>query len=177
MSVVAWDGTTLAADRMANNQGLCYAANKVSRLDDGTLLAITGYQGSANAMIAWYVAGADPETFPKWQDDKDKWSRLIVVNTRGECFWYEQYPYPTPLLNPPMAWGAGQDFALGAMLAGTDARRAVEIANELCDSCGLGVESYDARPRQTSQEALGFCPHVGGFGPPFPLCDVCSTGP
>lgn len=146
MSVVAFDGKTLAADRQATNSGLIFTASKVFRLDDGTLLGITGNIGSATAMIEWYKSGAQPADFPKWQENKDKWSRLIVVTPDGRCFWYEEFPYPSPLIEPPMAWGAGQDFAMGAMMAGADARRAVEITNEACDSCSRGVEAFDVTP-------------------------------
>jgi len=143
VSVVAWDGKTLAADRMAGNSGLCFAASKITRLDDGTLLAITGTIGTAQAMIEWYRDGADPAKYPKWQEIKDKWSRLIVVAPDAQVRCYEQFPFPTPLLQRTMAWGAGQDFAMGAMAAGADARRAVEITIDLCDSCGLGVDAFD----------------------------------
>jgi hypothetical protein len=37
--------------------------------------------------------------------------------------------------------GAGRDAAMGALRMGADAKTAVEVANELCTACGLGVDT------------------------------------
>jgi hypothetical protein len=42
--------------------------------------------------------------------------------------------------------GAGRDAAMGAMRMGADAKRAVEIANELCVGSGLGVDTLRFEP-------------------------------
>lgn len=51
MSVIVWDGETLAADRQATCAGLRYTAQKIGRLEDGSLLAWTGQQDTGGSHI------------------------------------------------------------------------------------------------------------------------------
>lgn len=93
-------------------------------------------------MAEWYEAGADPKLWPKSQEGED-WARLVVLS-EGKVFEYENTPVRQPLIAPFMAWGSGADFAMGAMAAGCNAARAVEIASGLCASCGYGVSVQSA---------------------------------
>jgi len=143
MTVIAWDGKTLAADRQGTNCGGKFAATKLFRLDDGTLLAGTGTLAAVLVMRDWYIAGADTSQYPECQKSSDDWARLVVVKPGGVVFYYEGLPVAIPSESVPAAWGSGRDFALGAMLAGADARRAVEITNMVSIDCGLGVDSAE----------------------------------
>ena len=140
MSVVAWDGKTLAADCQATCAGLATVSKKIY-LNETYIIAFTGDDDKGRELLAWYERGATVSEWPKSQDDKDRWTRLIVVQTNG-CFMYEQTPYPIPILSPFTAWGSGRDYAVGAMQAGLNAREAVEVANLHSIDCGFGVEAY-----------------------------------
>jgi hypothetical protein len=90
-------------------------------------------------MARWYEAGADPADFPKCQEDKDDWARLIVV-ADGRVMVYERHPIAFPVEDPFMAWGSGRDYAMGAMARGATAREAVEIAMRFDHHCGMGID-------------------------------------
>src|SRR6185503_3289117 len=128
MSVIVWDGKTLAADCQVSYGSTRCKVSKIRRLEDGTILAVTGSECSGALMMHWYEQGADLSNYPACQSDKDDWSRLVVVQPNGQVICYEKYPVVMPVNQFPMSWGSGQDFALGAMAMGADARKAVEIA-------------------------------------------------
>ena len=142
MSVVVWDGKTLAADRQATCGDLRMETSKMRKLSSGAIVAWTGSINCGLALAKWYESGAAPSEWPDFQKG-DKWSRLVVVEG-GEAFTYEDLPIPIPVLGLFAAWGSGSDFALGALALGADARRAVEIASRFCVSCGMGVDALDA---------------------------------
>ena len=146
MSVVAWDGKTLAADRAVNYSGTVMESRKSMRLEDGTILAWSGRAGSGWAMVEWFKCGADLEHYPSFQSNENDWVLLIVVRPGEKPVYYEQAPAVIPVFANYCAWGVGMDLALGAMAAGADARRAVEIACIHEASCGFGVDVYETIP-------------------------------
>jgi ATP-dependent protease HslVU (ClpYQ) peptidase subunit len=143
MSVIVWDGKTLAADCQVSYGATACKVSKIRRLKDGTIIASCGKECSGELMAQWYEQGADLSKYPVCQTDEDDWSRLIVVLPNGQVFCYEKYPVAVPVRQFPMAWGSGQDFALGALAMGADARKAVEIASQFSTDCGLGIEAFD----------------------------------
>lgn len=142
MSVIAWDGKTLAADRQGTICDTNVTVSKIRKSSDGTILAWVDSHEGGMAMALWFEKGADPEMLPDTQN-KDDWSRLITLLPNGQIFTYELQGIPLPILDPFAAWGAGRDFALGAMAMGADARKAVEIASKFNVYCGMGVEAFD----------------------------------
>lgn len=144
MSVVVWDGRTIAADCQATNGSLKFRISKMRRLTDGTVLAWTGIHPCGLAVARWYEDGAKREDWPASQN-KDDWSTLVVVLPNGRAFSYERFPEAIDVLDLPAAWGCGSEFALGAMAMGADARKAVEIASQFSAGCGFGVEAYDVK--------------------------------
>lgn len=143
MTVIARDGKTLAVDRQGTNCGMRFSATKLFQLEDGTVLAGTGVLGAVHRMKQWYENGADVSNYPDCQKTSDDWGRLIVVKPDGSVCYYEGQSVAIPSEDVPAAWGSGRDFAIGAMLAGADARRAVEITNQVAIDCGLGVDSAE----------------------------------
>lgn len=146
MSVVAWDGKTLAADRAASCAGLVFPSRKIWRLDCGTVVATTGAAEVGLALLRWFKEGRKRELWPAIQSDKEQWSRLIFATPEGNCYWYEMLPEKQTVESDFDAWGAGRDFALGALAMGADARTAVRVASQFSDSCGHGVEAFDLIP-------------------------------
>jgi len=149
MSVVVWDGKTLAADRKAVCNGHQFATSKSRQLVDGTVLAWTGTQPTGLLLAEWYEAGEDRSKWPASQQTEE-WAQLIVVTPNGkEVFEYGNHPVRLTIESVPFAWGMDKKFALGALAMGADARKAVEITNRLCDSCGFGVDAYDVNLSNT----------------------------
>ena len=139
MTVVAWDGTTLAADKMTSFGGLHGTTTKVHRIGE-VLVAGCGTAALMQEMLRWVEGGCDPEKFPDQQRDSRESVSLLVVRKDGPLHQYETTPWPLVLHNKQWAIGSGRDFAMAAMYLGKTAREAVEIASVLCCDCGNGVD-------------------------------------
>lgn len=142
MTIVAWDGKSIAADRQSTCVGLKETVTKIKVTDNGTIMAATGSYGGGLILMDWYDKGAKAEDYPSFQQDDDKWCRLIVFESGQQSPQvYEQHPVPLYFQDKFQAWGSGRDYALGAMAAGATAEEAVKITNAHCIDCGLGVDS------------------------------------
>jgi|ERR1035437_4350763 ATP-dependent protease HslVU (ClpYQ) peptidase subunit len=143
MSVVAFDGIHIAADRQGTSGEYINRSTKIRRLLNGDVIAWTGTSENGLAVAQWYEAGADPALWPASQKGED-WSRLIVVS-KGRVFTYEQLPIKRLIEDRFSAWGSGRDFALGALANGASAVEAVKVASKLSASCGMGFNSFRVR--------------------------------
>ena len=143
MSVIAWDGHTLAADKRASLGTLIKTTTKIFRIGD-SLCAYAGDAAGGEEMLAWFSNGAKPADFPAGQRGDD-WSGLLVIR-EGEILKYEQSPYPVRFEDKFFAIGCGRDFALAAMHLGHDARSAVEVAIALDSGCGNGIDMLRLDP-------------------------------
>jgi ATP-dependent protease HslVU (ClpYQ) peptidase subunit len=148
MSVIAWDGRTMAADKRACLGTLIRTTTKICRVGEGAGEALCAYAGDAaggEELLAWFRDGAKPADFPASQRDRENWSGLLVVKRTG-VFKYEYSPYPVRFNDKFFAIGSGRDFALATMHLGYDARTAVEVAIALDSGCGNGVDTlaFDA---------------------------------
>lgn len=138
MSVIAWDGRVLAADKRACIGSLIRTTTKVFKLS-GALAAYAGDADSGEALLAWFKNGAVPADFPSSQHG-DMWAGLMVVYPNGDIHKYERTPYPIKFPPQIFAIGSGRDFALAAMHLGEDAVRAVGVACVFDSGCGNGVD-------------------------------------
>lgn len=140
MTVIAWDGKTLAADKRAVLAG--FKGGTVTKIHrwDGGLCAFSGDFALGVAMLEWLRAGAKPSEFPQRQRTDD-WVSFMVVHEDGRVVRYEKDPVALPFENVPQAMGSGRDYALAAMHLGFDARRAVEVACALDNGCGNGIDT------------------------------------
>jgi hypothetical protein len=137
MTVVAWDGRTLAADRMANCNGHPRSVTKVFRLDPFRLVAVTGISHKAHEILEWLRdPNREQDKFPRGDD-----AHVYVVYRDGTAECYEGGPIPVPIVERQFAAGAGRDYALAALYLGYDARRAVEVACALDIYCGNGIDT------------------------------------
>ena len=142
MTVIAWDGQTLAADKRAvSGGGIARPCTKIE-LFGNDLLAMTGSWDVAAEMREWYKEGANPATFPA-EARKDT-STLIVISPGGLIRTWAAGPYPMIVEATQCAWGSGRDFAEAAMHLGFDAKRAVEVASHFQSDCGNGVDTLAA---------------------------------
>ncbi len=146
MTTVAWDGKTLAADGCSWSGGVRRRVRKVFKIrhsERGELLvAFAGQQAFCVLVLEWLRGKGeqpDPAQFYE-RDDFDKQCAVIIDKHRrvwslsNTLVWCE-------MLEPIFANGAGQEFAWGALEAGADAVRAVEIAIKRSDYAGLAVDS------------------------------------
>lgn len=138
MTVIAWDGKTLAADKRATNGSTTYALTKVFRVGE----RLVGFAGQADRMgefRAWFEAGGDPHTFPT--NTGEDAAYFMAVRRDGVIERYESTGWPIIVEAPHFACGDGRDYALAAMHLGCDAREAVGVACHFDAGCGNGIDT------------------------------------
>lgn len=141
MTVIAWDGITLAADKRSISSGLARTVTKIFRVGN-SVVAIAGSLDQGLLMVEWVRNGCNPDTFPDSQKDSDDWATVVVANESGVRS-YERTPYPIIIEDTFWAAGSGRDFALTAMHLGKTAAEAVNIASIFQSDCGNGCDSYE----------------------------------
>jgi len=145
MTVVVWDGETLATDRSASDGDAQWETVK-AWYGHRCIMSGAGPLHTILAMREWYMAGADPEKLPP-QQLTEQFCHFLVVDGLG-LHRYEQGPVPIEHGFTPCAFGVGRDFALGALAMGASAFAAVGVANKHSVHCGLGVALYQLEENQ-----------------------------
>ena len=141
MTVIAWDGKTLAADKQSTNGGFASTVTKIHRVPGG-IVGFTGNGGHAMALFAWFKGGRDPKAWPKKEGDS---SAGVVFISEDGIYAYsgEDGPNAEKLENKFDAWGVGYAYALAAMHLGHNARIAVQVACDLDINCGKGIDTLE----------------------------------
>lgn len=141
MTVIAWDGKTLAADKRAGTDAP-RTVTKIRRAANGNLIGATGSAQGDAELVAWYEQGADPAKFPRSQREDATASQLVIIerDTR-RVLHFATTPYPAVFEDAQFACGSGRDFALMAMRLAVGARTAVSLTCELCAECGNGIDT------------------------------------
>ncbi len=150
MSVIAWDGKTLAADKRACRGTLIYTTTKIFHKEviwkndpKDIRKVLLGYCGDADGgqeMMAWFCAGADPDKFPPSQRTENGWAGLLVITKSGQIMKYERTPYSVPVDDDQFTVGSGRDLATMAMYLGKTSKEAVELACLFDSACGNGID-------------------------------------
>ena len=140
MTIIAWDGKSLAVDRMAHNHGLATVVKKYREMPNGDVAVCCGDNEQGIVLFNWYEDGCDTKKWPKFQRTDD-WSRLVVAGDFG-IICYEQEPVRQMMEDKCQAWGSGRDYALGAMYMGASAEKAIEVASAFNVYCGHGVDVF-----------------------------------
>jgi len=147
MTVIAWDGKNLAADRqltMGNTRTECI---KVHRLKNGEAMAVCGAGDTSFALMEWYRNGAKNEDFPNNRSELEGMkgeaeAYLIVAKPGFDGLWlYCRFPQGEYLPSKKQAFGCGENFALAALALGQTARQAVLFTSEHDIYCGMGVDN------------------------------------
>lgn len=156
MTVIAWDGKTLAADKAATWVGFQNTVTKIYRVPGG-LVGLCGDSDRALELLAWFRAGRDVGAWPRDGQNRDDRGAAVFIDEAGRCFSYEKTPYPQHNEQAFYAIGSGRDYALAAMHLGHDARKAVEVACALDNCCGRGIDTLTlyTKKRQPARAAGG----------------------
>lgn len=139
MTVIAWDGRTLAADKRCSYGNSVRTVTKIRRLADGRLAGIAGSGAAGEAVIAWLNAGSGPHYYPEIQKSDDHAS-VLVIERDGSVLEYSKTAHPERYEDKFIAIGSGRDFAVAAMHCGRTAVEAVELACQLDTGCGNGID-------------------------------------
>ena len=105
MTVIVWDGRTLAVDRQTTSGGTKREADKFYRLGDGGGVAMfVGPADFGTTLVEWYDAGAVKADWPAFQMSEKDWATLVVGRPDGSVVSY--YQQPTPIYaGPRKTWG------------------------------------------------------------------------
>lgn len=147
MTIIAFDGTTMAADRAAWSGSYSYKVRKVYRLRQhkvpfarGELLVgLVGQAAFALQVLRWMEDGGER---PVALAEDQQYAVALVV-ARGRAWKLHAHGLtPEPLTGGTAALGApiGCAAAMAAMRMGASARRAILIASEFTDVAGGGVD-------------------------------------
>lgn len=144
MTVIAWDGKTLAADKMMGFGTSHATVTKIHRIN-GDLVAWSGEAALGKACREWVRAGLIPADFPAGQRDPDRTGSLLVIKRSGAIHHYAAEPYALEVENATYSIGSGGEYADAAMYLGKTAREAVEVACALDPNCGNGIDTLTLR--------------------------------
>ena len=148
MTTVAWDGQTLATDRMASVGGSKHASiKKIYTIKGGGYAAASGHAGAIELMFRWLDHGAVIDDYPLTDPEL---CTVIVITEDSQLLQYDG-PMPVKLEAKFYAIGSGRDFALAAMHLGYDAKKAVEVGSALDQSTGNGIDSVTLPTKGTVQ--------------------------
>lgn len=144
MTVIAWDGKTLAADKRASNNGLARTVTKIRRASNGALMACTGDLHAGEELMAWYEAGRVTEKYPESQKALvEELTTLVVIEPGPVITTYGRYGARAVFEERTYACGCGRDYAVAAMHYGKDAREAVALACLFDVGCGNGIDTLE----------------------------------
>lgn len=144
MTTIAWDGRTLAADSLSTwNGSRDGLATKIAKR--GSILA--GSAGNAvicRRLLDWFRTGMQGHPPSAGNKDAGNWSTISLFGYGGMVVSYGPDGWESVRV-PSYALGSGAEYAAGAMSAGCDARRAVEIAIEHDTSSGGPITVLSVR--------------------------------
>lgn len=136
ITTIAFDGETLAADRMMGNR---YNVSKIHKIPGG-YAAGAGDFDCIIEVVEWLRAGSNPDQKPDLSNSPE--SDIIVVSSAGKVSWLT-WPFlrAVQLAEKQVAYGSGGGIALGAMAAGATAKQAVAIACRFDKYTGQGIDA------------------------------------
>lgn len=140
MTTIVVTPTMMVADTMVSfeERGIFYPTQKIFRIN-GELVGARGHSGNCLRMLEWAKSGWTMSSRPKFEkveeDDNDSEglydTDVLIVNKQGIFYFCPEYPQPEEILFPFFAVGSGGKCAMGAMKAGADPIKAVQIAAEV----------------------------------------------
>lgn len=138
LTVIAWDGKTLAGDRMRQVYFTPTPARKVwrARAKDGRrfLVGAAGEIVDCVAFVRWLKKGTD-ELKPTPTDFIG-----LVIDDKRQIWMVDQKLVYFRIREKFWSIGSGADYAIAAMACGRSAADAVRIASRFDSRCGLGVD-------------------------------------
>jgi hypothetical protein len=138
VTVIAWDGKTLAADKRA----ICsysYSVTKIARVGD-CLVGVSGRGDKIAEFRRWLSEGRQEASFPK-RDSDDTFFTGLVIYRDGRIERFEGSHVPILVEESVHCLGSGCEFARAALHLGCDAVKAVEVASLFVADCGNGIDT------------------------------------
>jgi hypothetical protein len=142
VTTIAWDGKTLAADRLRTVGSVPTPATKIFRAPKACahvqadfVVAMYGVAGDSGDAVAFRQFVEDAGAKPALKN-----CSIIVIDVAGRC-WFSDESLRFHLCDlPSFGVGSGSEFAEGAMEAGKSAIDAVLIASKRDVRTGMGID-------------------------------------
>lgn len=146
MTTVAWDGETLAADTQMTSGTMKSRGKKLHRVGRYKYAAFCGDVSDCQRVMDWLKDGG---VKPSFKDDAEI-EVLLLDKRKAACYHLDQSLVMVEQ-EAPFAIGSGAMAAMGAMMMGADAKKAVEIAAKV-DSCtGGDVDTISLNKRKAHE--------------------------
>lgn len=129
MTVIAWDGKTLAADRLLVFNGLKLKCRKIFRI--GSMLVGAAGDSPLTEEFIEYIRGSGD--YPTSTGDFEG----IVINRVANIYTTSKVPL---VVDGPIAIGVGAVVAMTVMSLGGSAIDAVKQCNKTVEGCGMGID-------------------------------------
>ncbi len=139
ITIVCWDGKTLAADRRVTSGHTISTTTKIFRTKDG-IIGFAGCASGINAFLAWFNNTRDAMNFPEILYDPDYGVFALFINQQKEIWEFDYNCSPYLLTAKYVAIGSGDETALACMACGKTSAEAVKIVSKLNSSCGNGID-------------------------------------
>lgn len=161
MTVIAWDGKTLAGDSAGCYGDLmCKPYRKVfvvrSKCAQKYLIGVAGHADLVRPTLSYIASNEAPDGWPRFDSEfihamKDlrqgeTFSGFLLVNRNGVCYVYENWLGTRKIQDGGyMAIGNGFEIAHGALFVGACATNAVAAAIEHNTHCDRPIVSMTVR--------------------------------
>lgn len=135
----------MAADKQTTYGGFkTRSSDKITRLINSAgevaLVATAGNAETGVAFDTWfcekYSGIQSRRPYPRARPG----FAALVFYEDGTLFLYQNQGYPVEIKDRFFGIGSGSEYALGALHAGADIRKAVQIASKLDDGSGGGIQ-------------------------------------
>jgi ATP-dependent protease HslVU (ClpYQ) peptidase subunit len=114
-----------------------FRMQKIYQMPDGTLIGFSGSVSEATKFVNWWIDGANIANKPNFGEESFD---ALVLDDSGINLW-DSNLIKIRIIQDFFAVGSGAQFALGALRAGADPVRAVEIAAQEDNNSGLPIDS------------------------------------
>jgi hypothetical protein len=137
MTTIAFDGKTMAADKQTSGGYIEGSVTKICKIN-GSVYAAAGGMEEMEEFFAWIKNGGDKPTIKDFEG----------LEAKGKnCWWYGEKLMRCKT-TVPAAIGSGTRFAIGAMMAGADAKTAVNISAKLDPHTGCGIKTINTERKK-----------------------------
>lgn len=146
MTVIAWDGKTLASDSQMTDDCGVTSCSKIFEIGKDCLFGGAGMAGYVALVRDWLMSGAAAKHRPDCAKYEGAWFGGIIIKG-GECFALDSFLSAIRITAPHYAVGSGGAQANALMSTGMTAPQAVAhiIQNNLADGVGGQVQTLVLR--------------------------------
>jgi ATP-dependent protease HslVU (ClpYQ) peptidase subunit len=141
MTTIVVTRDAMYSDSRCTVGGMHFPCPKIFR-HGKELIGTAGDNAGIETFLTWY-AGKRKKPLERL---KGSGFSVVVLNKHG-IFAFGDCSFPDRVLRDFHAIGSGALCALGAMAAGADPRKAIEIACEYADGTGLPVQEFKLRAK------------------------------